>query len=299
MSHPWKAQPYYLYREPRTTGSVPAPLGFGNADYTRGSFTAKSPWNVPAYVASQPTGLNGFGATDAQGACESYAVVKTWIRKNVVDPAFAELPAKVTTVIGGLADPLATALTDEVKTASGSSQGIQSRVDEIAKNALKAVMPSDPLGVLNFVIDLGVPALRKYLVNVSRICAAPAAAAITDCTSAQSVIFSGSATAAQKEQARQLMFMWNCPALEAPSLLAPLDYRMQLQQRTASALPGMFDTTKIQTKAQAEDNCRRAGGVPRWVGGKLTCTPGGVAATRGITPVVIGAAAIAALLLLR
>jgi len=65
MSHPWKAQPYYLVQQPRTSGTVPAPLGsFGVraalAGYTRGVFAPKSPWNVPKYVAAEPTGVDGF-----------------------------------------------------------------------------------------------------------------------------------------------------------------------------------------------------------------------------------------------
>lgn len=67
MSHPWKAQPYYMHQQPRTSGTVPAPMGqvlvldpLGFGGYTRGSFAPKSPWNVPKYVADEPTGVDGF-----------------------------------------------------------------------------------------------------------------------------------------------------------------------------------------------------------------------------------------------
>lgn len=62
MSHPWAPQANYLYLQARTMGPVVQPMGFGS--YTTGSFEAKSAWAVPGYVASEPSGLHGLGAAD-------------------------------------------------------------------------------------------------------------------------------------------------------------------------------------------------------------------------------------------
>ena len=56
MSHPWYPQPYYATRQARLTAPVPEPMGFGN--YTAGIFDEDV--NMPTYM-HEPTGVHGCG----------------------------------------------------------------------------------------------------------------------------------------------------------------------------------------------------------------------------------------------
>jgi hypothetical protein len=70
-----------MFRDTRTTGMVPQPMGLdvqpALAGYTRGSFGSRSPWNVPQYIASQPTGVDGFGAFGQDANCVTRETVRS------------------------------------------------------------------------------------------------------------------------------------------------------------------------------------------------------------------------------
>lgn len=71
MSHPWFPQPYYGTRQARLTAPVPQPMGLGglggkNEYYTAGIFDEHVA--MPDYM-REPTGVHGFGALGQAPAC--------------------------------------------------------------------------------------------------------------------------------------------------------------------------------------------------------------------------------------
>jgi len=156
MSHPWKAQPYYLFHDPRTTGTVPAPMGACDvrgtlaglrvhealAGYTRGSFAPKSPWAVPGYVASEPTGVDGYGFGADVAGCKpaDVAAKELWT-------AVKKLSTELKSVPDSVALPILTSVVSagarEAKAGESRFKSwLQNTFKQIASKALGSVVAS-------------------------------------------------------------------------------------------------------------------------------------------------------------
>jgi len=110
VSHPWKAQPYYLMHQARTSAPVPAPMGLSG--YTRGSFTPKSPWATPNYIAA-PDGVDGFGAFGASSDCVSFEALEARVLS-----ALQSVAAQIG--LSGLFDDVSDFVEDGAKAAGGA-----------------------------------------------------------------------------------------------------------------------------------------------------------------------------------
>lgn len=287
MSHPWKAQSYYLYHDPRTTGSVPAPLGNSGvrealAGYTRGSFAAKSPWNVPKYVATEPTGVDGFGAFGQTEDCLPRAEVEALIKAGVkagLDQvgSFSVFGQQISAA--PLAGPISSFIMQRVVSLSQKGTDVQGAMRGLVTDAIASAT-----GLPSSLISVGANELTSALVNVPRICAAPTAPAgltleqrLGNCRQAKALM--NDPDPMLKTMAERQWDVNNCgEIMPDPIQLSPEEFRA-LQQRATQRTTTIARLTQPITALRA--------------------IPPSAPAAKGAVPIMLGAAAIAALFLLK
>lgn len=298
MSHPWKAQPYYLAHVPRTSGSVPAPLG----GYSAGSFTPKSPWATPKYVAQMQTGVNGFGAFGQADNCTPFESIQGWIKVKA-DALVKGLPATGVSLFDNgktmLTGPVATLLTKLIREAASKGQNIENYVKAGLRAALKGAVCSIPgvcgisgVGGINIdgVLDIVVPYIQEQLFDIPNVC--PPATAPTK-----------SAGPSSHEQ-----MLAKCGNNEACHIV----YQRFLDgQITEAAMWKQLELLSALAQGRVVDTSFVNLALPKLhvlPGVALTQPPAAVApsspqppaaASAGLSPVVIGAAALAALMFLK
>lgn len=300
MSHPWKAQPYYLYHDPRTTGTVPAPMGayvqglgglrvqeaLGN--FTRGSFASKSPWNVLGYVAKEPTGVDGFGRYLGFGQdadCVPFESIQGWI-KTKADALVKGLPATGISIFDNgktmLTAPIATLLTKLIREAAEKGQNIESYVQKGIYSALKGAICSIPgacgiagVGGINLdgVLNVVVPYIQNELFDIPNVCPpTPSAPGTTDPCLTVPLL-----PVEQQAFARKA---WGCNGVVSRP---DINITGTLPQKTAG--PSAYSKLLLSSVSMKP-------GVP-------VTAPAVAPAAGGNTAMLVGAAALAALLLLR
>jgi hypothetical protein len=261
VSHPWKPQPYYLIHMARTTGSVPQPMGFGGV-YSRGSFTPKSPWATPAYIASEPTGVHGFGS-DAGAGCTPFEQVRGAIEKGLregVSTIGSKIPAPFDALVDSNVAKIAQYATKRLQALSANVAAKQGSLVDLLETAINGAL--DELGLFGGAVKSSgaVPVLlqygSKYLVNIAQICLpVDPNAWVKD------------AYASAHEAAKQAM-------RDQAKVLSVTNVAMTQEDAVKALLAPGTQTALAQPQAMP-------------------------AASGGISPVMIGAAALAALMLLK
>jgi hypothetical protein len=290
-----------MFRDTRTTGVVPQPLGacpmgacLGRdvqgyvaealagmevqealaglrvqpalAGYTRGSFAPRSPWAVPGYVAKQPTGVDGVGlGQDAD--CAPFDAVKNAIAKGLSEAA-SEIGAGQDMFRRGLIESelpkLAGEITERLQALARTASGAQARLSDLLAQAVGDVVGGVPVigSVLKSFSSVIISYGSKYILDIAQICE-PTTAALP-------------APTGWKEY--------------EPVTVTAAEFRA-MQQQVARQAAGLGPISAVAQALTAPKALRLikppAPPAPEAAPGKIP------------TPVIIGAAALAALMLLK
>jgi hypothetical protein len=232
------------------------------AGYTRGSFAPKSPWAVPEYVASEPTGVDGFGRYCGLGCyglgqtedCHSYEDVEAGIRAGVKAGLASVGSFEIfgeTVSAAPFAEPIADFILQKVVDLSRAGADVQGRMRDLVTDAI-----ADATGIPKVLVSIGVNELTSKLVNIRPICQ-------------------------PKQEPQVVATVAKVPMMEVVAVAQP----QMKPLRTGLTLTAPTETPysrHLLAAARMKEAAERE-----------------AAAKKGVSPVLIGAAALAALMLLR
>jgi hypothetical protein len=301
MSHPWKAQPYYHYRggplAPQPLGGVHPAMPARTvqealAGYTRGSFAPKSPWATPAYyILDEPTGVDGFGAfgQDAAG-CVPYETVKGKVAAALKSFLDAKLSGGVRMAAMMFESTAASKAAQLVKQASDQGTNIEQNLENLAYKMINVALGAIGGEARDFVppeaLKQFVSFLRKEGFDFPSVCA-PSAAAVAVPDSVKQACGGNPACIDiyKRAQAGQITIgqaMREIEAWVATQAPAAPPVTMTTVQKVAMT-PKQMVEVMLRPSVQAAIKAQQAA----------------AAKPTGVSPVVLGAAALAALMLLR